>query len=81
MPNPALDALQASVARTVDVEDSAILLINGFADRIDAAVRAAIGNGATPEELQPVADEAALLRSKADALAAAIVANTPPPAP
>lgn len=72
-----LDSLQAAVTRTTDVEQSAVVFINGIAARIAAAVTAALANGATAEQLAPVSDEVAALNAKADELAAAIVANTP----
>ncbi len=56
--------------------DSAITLINGIAARIQAAVDAAIANGATAEELAPVQAEADALSAKADDLAAAVAANS-----
>jgi len=77
MANVTLDALKAEVARVKDVDDSAVALINGIAARISAAVTAAIANGATAEELAPVTDEVAALKSNNDALAAAVSANTP----
>ncbi len=78
MPNPpSLDALAAAVTKTTDAEDAAIAALNGIAGRIQAAVDAAIAGGATPEQLAPVQAEADALSAKAEALAAAIVANTP----
>lgn len=71
-----LTDLQASVAKTTEVEASAVTLINGIAARIQAAVDAALANGATAAELQPVIDEVASLNAAADALAAAVAANT-----
>ena len=79
MPHPTLDALSMQVTATAGVIDSAVLLIGGIADRIQAAVTAALANGATAEELAPVQGEVDLLRQKTDALAAAIAANTPTP--
>lgn len=77
MPNPTLDALAAAVTKTTDAEDAAIAALNGIAGRIQAAVDAALANGATADQLVPVQAEADNLSAKADALAAAIVANTP----
>lgn len=76
MPNPTLDALAAQIQATTDVEDSAIALLNGITGRIQAAVDAALAGGATPEQLAPVTDEIAALKSKTDALSAAVAANT-----
>ncbi len=57
MPSPVLDALAAQVTATEGVIDSAIALINGIAARVQTAVDAALANGATAAELQPVTDE------------------------
>ena len=76
MPNPVLDALKAQVERNTSVEKSAEILINGFAARMQAAVDAALANGATAEELAPVTDEIAALNQSAADLAAAVNANT-----
>jgi len=77
MPNPVLDALAAQVKANTDAEASAVIVLNGIAKRIADAVAAAIANGATAEELAPVSDEVAALKASSDALAAAVVANTP----
>ena len=66
--------LQAQVTATVGVEASAVALIQGLADEIKAALAAN-----DPAALGALADE---LKTSADALAAAVAANTPaPPAP
>jgi hypothetical protein len=57
------------------VDDSAIAFISGIAARIQAAVDAALANGATAEQLQPVVDLGVEAKAKSDALAAAIAAN------
>lgn len=72
-----LDALAAAVTKTEDAEQAAIDALNGVAARIQAAVDAAVAGGATAEQLAPVQAEVDSLNAKADALAAAIVANTP----
>lgn len=77
MPNPILADLIAEIERNKAVDDSAILLINGFNTRLDAAVQAALANGATAAELQPVVDAVASFRTSTAALAAAVEANTP----
>lgn len=77
MPNPILAELTAEVSRDVDVKNSAVIALNGVAGRIEAAVAAALENGATAAELEPVTAEVALLRSSSDELAAAVVAHTP----
>lgn len=82
MANPILDALAAQVKANTDAEDSAVVLINGIAARIQSAVDAAIAGGATAAELAPVQAEVTAMKTSADALAAAVVANTPtPPTP
>lgn len=77
MANPVLDQLKAEVAEDVTIMGSATKLINGFAARLQAAVDAALANGATAAELAPVTDEIAALNAGSDELAAAISANTP----
>jgi hypothetical protein len=76
MANPILGSLEAQVKANTDVEASAVVLLNGLKDRIAAAVAAAIANGATAEELAPVQAEVDALKGSADALAAAVAANT-----
>lgn len=76
MAAPIIAELEAAVARNTEVVASAITLINGIADRIAAAIAAALANGATEAELAQLNDEVASLRSNADALAAAVEANT-----
>lgn len=75
----ALKALADQVAASVTVEQSAIQLMNGFADRVNAAVAAAIAaNPAiTAADLQGITDETAALQASAAAMAAAVTANTP----
>ena len=77
MANPVLDDLAAQVKANTDAEASAVIVLNGIAGRIQTAVDAALANGATAAELQPVTDEVAALKASADALSAAVVANTP----
>ena len=71
-----LDDLAAQVQLNTDAEASAVVVLNGIAARIEAAVQAALANGATEAELAPVADEVAALKASSDALSAAIAANT-----
>lgn len=66
-----LDALTAQVKQNTDLETSAVTLIKGLADQIVAAKD-------DPTKLQALTDE---LKVKADALASAILANTPPAPP
>ena len=81
MANPALDALAQQVKANTDAEAAAVTVLNGIGDRIKAAVDKAIANGATAAELAPVNDEVNALKASADALGAAIVANTPAAGP
>jgi hypothetical protein len=74
-PSPVLANLEAAVANTVGVEASAIAALNGVAARIQAAVDAALANGATEAELAPVQAEVDAMNASAVALAAAVAAN------
>ena len=64
-----LDALKAAVARDTDVENSAITLLQGLKAALDAAIAAN-----DPAALTALS---ASLGANSDALAAAVVANTP----
>lgn len=77
MANKVLAELEAQVTKTTEVEASATILINGIAARLQAAVDAAIANGATEAELAPVAAEVTALNTSATALSEAVAANTP----
>ncbi len=72
---PVIDEITA----TNTVIDGAIVYVQSVPGLITAAVDAAIAGGATAAQLQPVSDLAATLKTKADALAAAMTANTPQP--
>jgi hypothetical protein len=61
------DDLVAQITANDNAEDSALLLINGFAARLAAA-------GTDPVKLTALKND---LKSHADALAQAVVANTP----
>lgn len=78
MANPILADVTTKVTKATTVEASAEALINGFQGRLQAAVDAAIANGATAEELVPVSDLVNALDTESDALAAAVAANTSP---
>lgn len=73
-----LQDLITQVNRINAVVPSAVALINGIQARIDAAVAAALANGATAAELAPLTDLSSQLGAQDDALAAAVAANTPP---
>lgn len=75
-PNPVLAELAAKVAATIAVEESAVVLINGIAARVQAAVDAALANGATEAQLAPLADLAAALDAESNTLANAVASNT-----
>ncbi len=83
MANPILDALSAQVAANTTVEASAVTLINGIAQRVQDAITAATAGGASASDLAPIQAEVDAMKASADALAAAVQANTPvvPPAP
>jgi hypothetical protein len=74
---PVIDEITA----TNTVLDGAIVYVGSVPGLIQKAVDAAVANGATAAQLQPVTDLATTLKTKGDALAAAIAANTPSPAP
>ena len=76
MPSPILAALEAEVTEATTVMASATTLIEGFVGRIQAAVDAALANGATEAELAPVQAEVDALHASAEVLAAAVIANT-----
>jgi hypothetical protein len=73
-----LGPLIAQIQAAEGIEDSATAFITGEAGRMQAAVDAALANGATAAQLQPVTDEVAALKTKSDALAAALAANPGP---
>lgn len=75
MSNPAIQEIVDAANESQDVMASAVTALEGVAGRIEAAVAAALANGATAEELAPVSAEAAELRASAAALGQAI-ANT-----
>lgn len=75
-------ALTTEVTNAKTVMQSAEVLISGFKAAQDAAVAAALANGATAEQLQPLTDLGAAMDAESTALAAAVLAGTPaaPPA-
>lgn len=69
-----LTDLEAQVARNTEVDESAVLLLQGLKTKLDEA-------GTDPVKLKELSDS---LGSSTDKLAAAVAANTPaavPPAP
>ena len=77
MANPILQTLADQVTATTTVEASAKTLIDGFSARLQAAVDAALANGATEAELAPVQAEVDALNASSTDLAASVAANTP----
>lgn len=75
MPAQVLVDLDAAVTKAKGAMESATTLINGIAARVQAAVDAALANGATAAELAPVQAEVDALNADADALSAAVTAN------
>jgi len=72
-----IDDLVAQATVNESVEDSAVIVLNGLQARIDAAVQAALAGGATADQLSAVTQISTDLKSHADAMAAAVAANTP----
>lgn len=66
-----LTDLEAQVARNTEVDESAVLLLQGLKAKLDEA-------GTDPVKLKELSDS---LGSSTDKLAAAVAANTPAPAP
>lgn len=77
--NPNLDKLIHNSEAAVTVLDSCAVFFDGLPALIAKAKADAIANGATEAELAPLTDLADTLKVKSDAIAAAIVANTPTP--
>lgn len=75
MTNPVVGTLVTDVTNAKGAMESATVLLNGFQARLDAAVAAALANGATAEELQPLSDLSASFEADTAALAAAVAAN------
>lgn len=72
-----VDALVAQVAINKTVIDSALVLIQGFSVRLDAAVEAALAAGATPAVLKSLVDLSTSIKSSDADLATAVAENTP----
>ena len=75
MASPILENLRLQVENTVGVLQSAKVFIDGTATRLQAAVDAALLNGATAAELEPITAEIEALKTNSDAVAAAIASN------
>ena len=82
MPNKLDDAITALVTEVTEEEtviDSAIAYITGVPWLIQAAIDAALAQGATAVQLGAIADLQTKLDAKGTALQAALTANTPTP--
>lgn len=73
-----LAVLTAAVAKSTTVTQSVLTFASGIPALIQAAVDKALAAGATADELKSVTDAATAISNNADAIAAAVVANTPP---
>jgi hypothetical protein len=78
MTNPVVGTLVTDVTNAKGAMESATVLLNGFQARLDAAVAAALANGATATELQPLSDLSAAFEADTTALTAAVAANPAP---
>jgi hypothetical protein len=79
-----IDQLVTDVKAEDTVVDSAVLLINGFQQRLKDGIAAALAGGATAAELSVLSTLSTDIQAKSKALSDAIVANTPvvpPPGP
>lgn len=72
-----ITALTAQVTKATTVEKSAEVFINGVGTLISNAVSAALANGGTAEQLQPLTDLGTAMDAESDILQVAITANTP----
>ena len=79
--NPAIEELKTAITNATTVETSAVAFINGVPGLISDAVKKAIDNGATAEELAPVSDLGKDLEKQSSALTDALTANTPQASP
>lgn len=75
MSNPTIESAINEIRKTVGTMESAKVFIGGEAGRLQAAVDAALANGATAEELAPVQAEVDSMIAKTNELASAIAAN------
>ncbi len=75
MPAQVLTDLAAAVTSAKGAMESATTLINGIAAKIQAAVDAALANGASAADLAPVTQLVTDLNTDSAALAASVAAN------
>lgn len=78
MASPILAVLESEVTRATTVMGSAVVLIEGIAKRIQDAIDVALEAGATSDQLAQLQDEVDAIKVASDALASAVIANTPP---
>jgi hypothetical protein len=71
-----LQPLIDSMTRAATLEAAAVTFIEGVPAKIEAAVSAAIANGATEAQLAPINDLRTSLETQGDALANALFAGT-----
>lgn len=82
-PNIDLSALTAAVEQAKTIEDSAVQLINGFAQRVADAVTAALAaddaadQGSIDAAVAAINEQASALTASSSTLADAVAANTP----
>jgi hypothetical protein len=74
-------ALKQEIQNDTTVIGSAVALINGFAQRLQEAIAAALAAGATEAQLLAMTELNTSLAANDQALAAAVAANTPAPTP
>ena len=72
--------LTKKVSAETTVDASAVAALTGIAKLLADALAAAAAAGATPVQLQSLTDLSTTMTANNDALAAAVTANTPPPA-
>lgn len=71
------DELKAQVERLTGVVPSAVALISGFKEKLDAAISTALAANESAD-LSALTEFSASLGSQTDALAAAVAANSEP---
>lgn len=76
MANQILDEVIDEITKTIGVEDSAIAFIDTVPRLVQAGIEAALENGATAEQLEPLSNLRAELATRRDAIVAAIAANS-----
>ncbi len=75
MPAQVLVDLSAATLKAKGAMESATVLINGIAARVQAAIDKAVAGGASAADLAPVQQVVIDLNTDADALATSVAAN------